>query len=96
MHSDTFYMLIVAAPALLAVLYLMFSIKLSPQELPPPQELPGPSPVLMVEREQLLLALNLELHAVEMRLRGGSSAATAEGASLMRTCAVEFLKNYRP
>lgn len=80
----------------LAVLVL-FGIGASP---PPPASAPAPTapPVidmLVTERAVLLAKLDMDLQATELRLRQGGSVQAAEGASIVRARAVEFLRGYR-
>jgi hypothetical protein len=91
---DVALVALVGVPLAIMALWLLFSIAL-PNPAPPPPS-PVPSPFITVERERLIAAMDLEMQAAELRLRSGGMAAAAEGANLVRSRAIEFLKGFKP
>lgn len=93
--DDTLFILITVAPLAAIALWYMFSLGLN-SDVPSPSGESGLSKTLIADREQLITSLNLELHALEMRLRQSGSNTAAEGAGMMRNQAIEYLRYYKP
>lgn len=89
-------LLVVGGVVVIAVL-VMSSIGGSIPPAPPsaPPAAPPIVDMLMAERGLLLTKLDLDLQALELRLRQSNAVQAAEGAALVRARAVEFLKGYK-
>ena len=79
---------LVAVPLALVALWALFSLGNGQATMPEPKPVP-------VDMALLIMALDLEMHAIENRLRTGQLHHEAEGARQVRTRVREFLGGYQ-
>jgi hypothetical protein len=83
-------------PAALVGLWVLFSVGLPQERLQEPPAQPTSQPaVITVEREALIMRVDRECYEIEGRLHAGGLTQAAEGAALVRSRMIEFLKGYK-
>ncbi len=83
-------------PLAVIALWALFSVGL-PQDKPqqPPAPSSPPPTLVTVDKENLLMRADREMFEIEGRLRAGGLTQAAEGAALVRSRVIEFLKGYK-